>query len=616
MNALVPLVAPREGEHIRPVGDGEHIRVVAVIQARMGSTRLPGKVLKPVAGKPLLWHIVHRLKASRLIEDIAIATTTNPLDEAIVEFGTAENVTVIRGPEDDVLARFAQAAEALDADVIVRVSSDAPFIDAAFVDHLIATLIEQDGDYVLMQEGGVCAHEGVDPFSRRALDKLMMDAANDPAAREHVTGYFKLHPDFVKIVRAAPWPALAKKGGRLTIDTPDDLAFVEAVHARLEARAGEASLADLLLLLEREPSLNAINAHVRQKPIQVTKDHSGGGLALIRCDGGGKFGYGHVKRMVALARALRDREGIGAVFALNGTDDAAAPIRKAGFAVIGAGHLGSVLAAEAPEILILDGPAGPSRGMLEKLKRQVAVTAVIDDGDERRLAADFAYYPPVPGAKALDWSGSNCATRIGWEWSLLGLNPNASPPRVQNTRPTLLVAMGGSDPLGLTERAAQALSGLCSTFRIRFVIGAGMADRDQVAARITACRRNYETVEGADDLSTEYANADLALCAFGVTAYELAAHGVPAIYLGITQDHALSASAFAEAGVGVSLGVAEHLANVDILHAVQSLMYNASARRRMHNIGLSLIDGQGASRIAADLAGALATAKAPVRAAG
>ena len=167
---------------------------------------------------------------------------------------------MVRGPEDDVLARFARAAEKLDADIIVRVSSDAPFIDAGFVDHLVASMIEQDGDYVLMEEGAPCAHEGVDPFTRRALDKLMMDAGDDPAAREHVTGYFKLHPDFVPIARAAPYPPLAREGGRLTIDTPDDLAFVEAVHARLEARAGEASLADLLLLLEREPELRAINA--------------------------------------------------------------------------------------------------------------------------------------------------------------------------------------------------------------------------------------------------------------------------------------------------------------------------------------------------------------------
>src|ERR1700744_6186047 len=124
----------------------ENIRVVAVIQARMGSTRLPGKVLKPVAGKPLLWHIVHRLKASALIEDIAVATTTNPRDDAIVEFGQAHGVTIVRGPEDDVLARFARAAEVLDADIVVRVSSDAPFLDAGFIDHLVGSMIAQQGD--------------------------------------------------------------------------------------------------------------------------------------------------------------------------------------------------------------------------------------------------------------------------------------------------------------------------------------------------------------------------------------------------------------------------------------------------------------------------------------
>ncbi len=137
-----------------------------------------------------------------MIEDIAIATTINPLDEAIVEFGRQENVTVVRGPEDDVLARFARAAEQLDADIIVRVSSDAPFLDAGFIDHLVASMIEQGGDYVMLD--GPCAHEGVDPLTRRGLDKLMMDAGDDPAAREHVTGYFKLHPDFVPIARAAP----------------------------------------------------------------------------------------------------------------------------------------------------------------------------------------------------------------------------------------------------------------------------------------------------------------------------------------------------------------------------------------------------------------------------
>ena len=116
----------------------DHLRIVAVIQARMGSTRLPGKVLKPIAGKPLLWHIVHRLKrsqadrADRHRHHHQSAATTR-----LSNSGRANDVTVVRGPEDDVLARFARAAELLDADIIVRVSSDAPFIDAGFIDHLI-----------------------------------------------------------------------------------------------------------------------------------------------------------------------------------------------------------------------------------------------------------------------------------------------------------------------------------------------------------------------------------------------------------------------------------------------------------------------------------------------
>jgi spore coat polysaccharide biosynthesis protein SpsF len=589
----------------------KHPRIVAVIQARMGSTRLPGKVLRPIAGKPLLWHIVHRLKASRLIDEIAIATTVNPLDAAIAEFGDAHDIAVIRGPEDDVLARFAKAAEKLDADIVVRVSSDAPFLDARFIDHLVVSMIEQGGDYVLMEEGAACAHEGVDPLTRRALDKLMLHASDDPAAREHVTGYFKLHPNFVRIARAPAYPLLAREGGRLTIDTPDDLAFVEAVHSRLHAKAGEASLSDLLLLLEREPELRAINGHVKQKPISPS-----GGLALIRCDGGGKFGYGHVKRMVALARALRDSESIGVLFALHGTPDAALPIRRAGFeAVMIDSHdeLAALIQTHTPDLLLLDGREGPSRGELEKLRRDIPVVAVIDDGSDTRLAADFAYYPPVPQAKALDWTGARTVARIGWEWSLLGLNPHLTPVNAMSSRPTLLVAMGGSDPQELTLRAAKALAPLDPIFRIRFVVGTGMADAAKVAANVVALKGNYETIEGADDLATEYASADLALCAFGVTAYELAAFGVPAIYLGLTEDHARSASAFEAAGMGQSLGVASQIENDDILAAVKALMNDAARRREMRHAGFAILDGNGAMRIAADLAAALKEEKAPLR---
>ena len=205
--------------------------------------------------------------------------------------------------------------------------------------------------------------------------------------------------------------------------------------------------------------------------------------------------------------------------------------------------------------------------------------------------------------------------RIGWEWSLLGLNPHVMPARGISARPTLLVAMGGSDPQGLTLRAAQALIPLDSAFRIRFVIGTGTKNAAKIGASVAALKSNFETVEGADDLATEYASADLALCAFGVTAYELAAFGVPAIYLGLTEDHARSASAFEAAGMGISLGVAAHVEARDILASVKALMSDSARRREMRHAGLSTLDGQGAARIAADLAAALKEEKAPLKAA-
>jgi spore coat polysaccharide biosynthesis protein SpsF len=590
----------------------EHLKIVAIVQARMGSTRLPGKVLRPVAGKPLLWHIVHRLRKSHLIEEIAVATTTHPRDDAIVEFGREHGVTIVRGPEDNVLQRFALAAEATDADVIVRVSSDAPFIDAGFIDHLLVHMITQGGDYVMMEDGVPCAHEGVDPLSRRGLDKLMMDASADPAAREHVTGYFKLHPDFVPIARAPAYEELAREGGRLTIDTPDDLAFIEAVHARMAAKAGEASLSDILLLLEREPALRGINAHVKQKEIAAR-----GGLALIRCDGGGAFGYGHVKRMIMLARALRDREGIGAVFALNGTEDACEPIRRAGFAVTRDASLESLIDKHQPDILLCDYREGPEREELAALSRRVALTATVDDGSDRRLASDVAYYPPVPQAFDLDWTGSACMPRIGWEWSLLGTGQPSQLARKPASRPTLLVTMGGSDPYGLTRKSARALAQLDPAFRARFVIGPGMADGRAVARQIVSLNPNFETIEGAKGLATEFAGADLALAAFGVTAYELAASGVPALYLCLTEDHAASASAFEKAGIGISLGVADRASDADIARAVSRMLQDAARRREMRAAGLMTIDGNGHARIAADLASALAARRAglPARAA-
>ena len=153
--------------------------------------------------------------------------------------------------------------------------------------------------------------------------------------------------------------------------------------------------------------------------------------------------------------------------------------------------------------------------------------------------ADFAYYPPVPQACALDWTGSRTVPRIGWEWALLGLSPHPGAGARAGAAATLLVAMGGSDPHGLTLRAAKALaragSGLprplCHRHRHE-----GRAEGR--APAIVALKQQLRNHRRRRRSGHRICPADLALCAFGVTAYELAAFGVPALYLGLTEDHA------------------------------------------------------------------------------
>jgi spore coat polysaccharide biosynthesis protein SpsF len=132
--------------------------VVAVIQARMGSSRLPGKVLKPVAGKPLLWHIIHRLRQCRTVDRIAVATSTDPRDAAIEQFCVDEGIACLRGPLHNVLERYRMAAERTGAATLLRVTGDAPLIDPGLIDYLVTGMTRACADFAQLEAGALCAH--------------------------------------------------------------------------------------------------------------------------------------------------------------------------------------------------------------------------------------------------------------------------------------------------------------------------------------------------------------------------------------------------------------------------------------------------------------------------
>jgi spore coat polysaccharide biosynthesis protein SpsF len=189
---------------------------------------------------------------------------------------------------------------------------------------------------------------------------------------------------------------------------------------------------------------------------------------------------------------------------------------------------------------------------------------------------------------------------------VLGFDPArlASPSRAHKDGLHIVVSMGGADPLGLTDLAVEAVRGVSYDLRADFIIGPAFADPEALAARIAKASPHFRALKNVPDLASVFAGADLAVIAFGVTAYELAALGVPAIYLPISADHARSASVFASAGLGVALPQNEPAAN--IAAAVTNLMENEKQRHAMRLAGPRIMDGKGALRIAADLAAVLA----------
>jgi len=194
----------------------------------------------------------------------------------------------------------------------------------------------------------------------------------------------------------------------------------------------------------------------------------------------------------------------------------------------------------------------------------------------------------------------------------LGFDPTTVVPNrmeLDAVRARLVISMGGSDPLDLTRLAACGLAKITIPFGARFVIGPGFRNPSRLAREIESMRPNFETVQGLSDLGSEFASADLALVSFGVSAYELGALGVPALYLALNDDQLMSASSFEKAGMGMALGLGRVLRAEDIARGVWRLLTDPERRRDMRAASLNTIDGRAGERIAQDLAMAVATAR-------
>ncbi|MGG2075404.1 glycosyltransferase family protein [Lysinibacillus irui] len=242
------------------------MRVVAIIQARMGSTRFPGKILKEINGRPLLSYQLERLKNSTLIDEFVIATTRKEQDNEIVNFCKQQNIKYYRGSETDVLERYYEAAVEFNADAIVRITSDCPIIDVQIVDKTIDVFLENEQyDYVSnILERTYPRGLDTEIFSFAALEKAYKEAKSE-RDREHVTAYFYTNPNIFKIANVKN--DFDYSNFRWTVDTIEDFELIKNIIKTLYVKNSFFNLQDTVNVMKKNPGWFQINAHIEQKKL-------------------------------------------------------------------------------------------------------------------------------------------------------------------------------------------------------------------------------------------------------------------------------------------------------------------------------------------------------------
>ncbi len=239
-------------------------RVVAITQARMGSSRLPGKVMAPVLGRPLLeWHLA-RLRRSERADAVVVAAPDLAESAPIVELCARLGVAVVLGSQDDVLSRYALAARRFEAEVVVRVTSDCPFIDPELVDRTVGALLEGGLDYATLDTGHYPRGLDVEALTRAALDAAQAEA-EDPYEREHALPFVYRRPERFVCRRVGRDDGGRPHPYRLCVDEAADLSLARRLAAHFAPR-DDFGWREMVAALGEHPDWAAINAHVRQKP--------------------------------------------------------------------------------------------------------------------------------------------------------------------------------------------------------------------------------------------------------------------------------------------------------------------------------------------------------------
>lgn len=246
-------------------GEGGHRpRVVALVSARMASSRYPGKALVPLAGRPLLAVLLERVAAARGVDGVVLATSNNRENDVLAHLAVQGGFGVFRGDEEDVLRRHVECARAVGAEHVVRVTGDNPLTDLETLEHLVALHLGGGADYTYVPGDALLMGILPEVVSAAALERSWQRGEARHRS-ELVTLYIKEHPDEFRIRTSELPQGLYRPGYRLTVDEAEDVALMQGLFERLAAPGKIVTTREAIAVLDREPALAGINAHLRHK---------------------------------------------------------------------------------------------------------------------------------------------------------------------------------------------------------------------------------------------------------------------------------------------------------------------------------------------------------------
>jgi spore coat polysaccharide biosynthesis protein SpsF len=244
--------------------------IAAVVQIRMGSTRLPNKAFLDLCGHPLIYHVVSRLQQCKNLDQIIVATTDNKIDDDIQKWCVRNNIDCYRGDEEDVLKRYYNCATAFNLDIIVRITGDDPFKDFNLIDKAVECAIENKVDFVC-NNSPVTYPEGLDVevITYNAL-KQIHDNADKPEHREHVTLYIHENKAAFKVLNHTD--SIDRSSYRWTIDYPKDYQFVKVIYEELFKEGELFQTQEIYDLLRKKPQLQLINNSLNRSMLYEKRD--------------------------------------------------------------------------------------------------------------------------------------------------------------------------------------------------------------------------------------------------------------------------------------------------------------------------------------------------------